>query len=305
MLLALWLLTPQAAAFAKRQKRIKPPQTTPAELLEYLGPDAVNSSLVAARPSPLGGYGVFAKTHIPKGAALARVPFRRCVTAAAAARDPKIGQNIRWLLRSRRDDGDTTIDKIAIAALLAHARFNADADHARDRWGTYVAALPWEEGFLATTLGTQVAELAGQGAAAYRLVASRTFGLAHHRVVAGDDEMASVLFRCLMVPFADLFNHPSPASLEASDDAFFAGHLPVEEACVNWHLESRDPGAVRRRCGVVTVELDDFVTVDAPSGTETPEGAELWCWYIGALPGEWDAAEERDFVERYGFHPFE
>ena len=95
MFAILLLLTPTCDAFAKRQKRIKPPQTTPAELLEYLGPEAVNSSLVAARPSPLGGYGVFAKAHIPRGAPLARVPFRRCVTAAAAARDPKIGAGPR------------------------------------------------------------------------------------------------------------------------------------------------------------------------------------------------------------------
>ena len=74
-----------------------------------------------------------------------------------------------------------------------------------------------------------------------------------------------------MVPFLDLFNHPSSATLPERLQSISVSGLAVQS----------------------------MVFVDAPSAFATPASQELWLWY------GYDAKDHGAFVEAYGFEPFD
>ena len=77
-----------------------------------------------------------------------------------------------------------------------------------------------------------------------------------------------------MVPFLDLFNHPSLGALEASGARERVGKASVFDSCVKWYLSDD-----RTR-----------VLVDAPSAFATP-ASQAWLWY------GYDAKDHGAFVE--------
>ncbi|KAJ1458276.1 hypothetical protein M885DRAFT_614626 [Pelagophyceae sp. CCMP2097] len=272
------------------------PAATALQLSEWLGPGVVEGC-VEARASPEcgGGLGVFSTRALEPGERLATVPLHKCIHAAAAAADPAIGQRCAALLRESalsHGDGPTRgAERLCTAAMLAHVAFgDADANRdAADKWGPYVASLPWALSDAADA--ADVAAVSGlacvaphQASAALALVRSRGLGLS--RRVSGLGEFEP---RHLIVPFLDLFNHPSVSALNAyGANGFFATSLPLSDSCVQWHV-TEDGGAV---------------SVDAPEGAQTPCFCELWVWYTGTLPHEWTEESTTEFVRQYGFDPF-
>ena len=219
-----------------------------------------DASLLAVRQSPTcDGVGVFAVRDVPPRARLAEIPLAACVTAAAAeAALPRGAARRAKLLakgKRRRADGYAA-RRDATRALLARLP-HAAAD---EPLAAYARSLPWfddaddiPERWLAET--RRCAELADASEArawgAVRLARSRAFDL-------GERGPA-------LVPFLDLFNHPTPGTADA---------------CVAWRV---DGGAV---------------VVDAPDAA-TPAGSELWNWY-----GDADEPREREaFIENFGFDP--
>lgn len=104
--------------------------------------------------------------------------------------------------------------------------------------------------------------------------------------------------RFVLVPLADMFNHPSLTALRGLSDmdggARFSGGQ-VTDACIAWSACFSASG-------------DGAVSIHAPpdkSGVR--EGEELWNWYCntgsGAETREGRDAEGRAFVAKYGFSP--
>ena len=169
-------------------------------------------------------------------------------------------------------------------ALLAYLRFGGTNETCAAQ-KAYVDSLPWaivedvelKDAWRPTIM--RIADRAGvaddDAAKAVQLSRSRGLDLG---TSAEDAERLHA-----MVPFRDLFNHPSLGALEASGARERVGKASVFDSCVRWYLSDD-----RTR-----------VLVDAPSAFATPASQELWLWY------GYDAKDHGAFVEAYGFEPFD
>lgn len=124
--------------------------------------------------------------------------------------------------------------------------------------------------------------------------------------------------RLILVPFLDLFNHPSASALAQQPDlgANFKKHS-INDACVNFFFEYPEAAAltsgeeveVDSACSARSVPDGVTMVVQAPWGMEVDAGEELWLWYGDAGFGEKSpeafhrAATE--FRTTYGFSPWE
>ena len=237
---------------------------------------AYDAALVEPRPSKAcgGGLGVFAVTEVPPGARLAEIPVEACLTADAA----------RAVLGGEGAESYAAQRELT-RALLAHLRFGNNQNETCAAQKAYVDSLPWaivedvelKDAWRPTIM--RIADRAGvaddDAARAVQLSRSRGLDLG---TSAEDAERLHA-----MVPFLDLFNHPSLGALEASGARERVGQASVFDSCVRWYLS------------------DDRSTVfvDAPSAFSTPPSQELWLWY------GYDAKDHGAFVEAYGFEPFD
>jgi len=136
---------------------------------------------------------------------------------------------------------------------------------------------------------------------------------------------------CVMVPWLDIFNHPSASALRAhgAAGAAFASAASRLAGCISWtaELEQRDAdkrddgdddgddggdededeelGRVRGR----RRSKPKAVVVRAPRELPVGAGDELWNWYESAgfgtsNPEEW-ARGEAQFLAQYGFSPWD
>ena len=235
-----------------------------------------DAALVEPRPSKAcgGGLGVFAVREVPPGARLAEIPVAACLTADAA----------RAVLGGEEAESYAAQRELT-RALLAHLRFGNTQNETCVAQKTYVDSLPWnivedvklKDAWRPTIM--RIADRAGvaddDAARAVQLSRSRALDLG---TSAEDAERLHA-----MVPFLDLFNHPSLSALEASGARERVGQASVFDSCVRWYLSDD-----RTR-----------VLVDAPSAFSTPPSQELWLWY------GYDAKDHEAFVEAYGFEPFD
>ena len=234
-----------------------------------------DAALVEPRPSKAcgGGLGVFAVTEVPPGARLAEIPVAACLTADAAR--AVLGGDEAESYAAQRE---------LTRALLAYLRFGGTNETCAAQ-KAYVDSLPWDgvedvklkDAWRPTIM--RIADRAGvaddDAARAVQLSRSRGLDLG---TSAEDAERLHA-----MVPFLDLFNHPSLGALEASGARERVGKASVFDSCVKWYLSDD-----RTR-----------VLVDAPSAFATPASQELWLWY------GYDAKDHEAFVEAYGFEPFD
>ena len=234
-----------------------------------------DAALVEPRPSKAcgGGLGVFAVTEVPPGARLAEIPVEACLTADAA----------RAFLGGEEAESYAAQRELT-RALLAYMRFGGTNETCAAQ-KAYVDSLPWDgvedvklkDAWRPTIM--RIADRAGvaddDAARAVQLSRSRGLDLG---TSAEDTERLHA-----MVPFLDLFNHPSLGALEASGARERVGKASVFDSCVRWYLSDD-----RTR-----------VLVDAPSAFATPASQELWLWY------GYDAKDHGAFVEAYGFEPFD
>ena len=116
------------------------------------------------------------------------------------------------------------------------------------------------------------------------LVSSRAFDLSP---CAGDGRCNLSDCLCVMVPFADLFNHPSPSALRQQSDggAAFRSTQPARNGCIRW-ASSLGPFQPRPIDG----QDAEGLTVRAPRSLTVGEGDEVWNLYAELAPA--DASEE-------------
>ena len=141
---------------------------------------------------------------------------------------------------------------------------------------------------------------------------------------------------CVLVPWLDIFNHPSASALRAhgAAGAAFASSASRSAACISWaaELEKRDDdqgddnddgddgdggdragdgdgGEELRRARERSRSAPKAIVVRAPRELAVGAGDELWNWYDSAgfgtsSPEEW-ARGEAQFLAQYGFSPWD
>ena len=282
-----------------------------------------------------GGIGVFAADSLVAGEELASVPFAACMSYRDAYEaDGDLGMAVRSKLRDDEAFGKASVGVAALLAYSHWApggeqerarwgeyldslpwavasvvaadgavAFERDAElrAADHQWRTLAAPPPQSlEESVARWRRLHVARARGYALgvqqlvdgrlpleacwAALWLVESRAFNLAPF---GGSS--------CVMVPFADCFNHPSASALAAygATGQAFATATNRSGACMTW-----------------TADLDRrSVAVRAPHALPVASGDEIWNWYDGAGFGagsldEW-ARGEAAFTAQYGFSPWE
>jgi len=150
-------------------------------------------------------------------------------------------------------------------------------------------------------------------------VASRAFDFSHswkeHSKICSvgdlfegnsEEDFSACTMSFVMVPFLDLFNHPSASALaQAGPSGAAFQQLSPKAACidvqVNFDLQSPGSGASSPSPG-------GCVSVSAPQVLPVNTGDELWNWYsnagFGSKTREEMANAVLEFKCSYGFNPW-
>jgi hypothetical protein len=149
------------------------------------------------------------------------------------------------------------------------------------------------------------------------LVASRAFDFSHSwkeesksrsesNSAEGHSDLSGCTMSFVMVPFLDLFNHPSASALaQAGLSGAAFQQLSPKAACidvkVNFDLQPSS-------CGAMASSPDACVSVLAPQELPVNPGDELWNWYsnagFGSKTREEMARAVLEFKCSYGFNPW-
>ena len=281
-----------------------------------------------------GGIGVFARQPLEPFAPIAAIPLDSCITAADACADVDVGPNIlRYLARSK---GQLGADAVAVASLLAHARFNAPSSSASARWGPYLDLLPWETrppSNLATTsddpLGLLLTEcyaselceldlladavhsvLGGSVSKsaclqALRVTASRCFSLARY---AGPKRRLAMppgaTADGVLVPLLDGFNHFSRSALAQVPSGGALARAPIRSSVIRWEFDET-AAAVRifapERPTPAGSELFNFYDFAGADSEFAPNSGFLDLQTSRLLTSLWPGGKQREWAEGEAF----
>lgn len=245
-----------------------------------------------------GGRGVYAARDLQRNDELARVPFASILGAEAAAE--ALGARA-FLDTETRAGNEKSAKRVLVAAALAAAYVGVEACA---RWRPHARSLDWGDDARDSLRKHPVERCRRGDVEPDALLAETLRGLMEaagyvQQLTPVDDDIAFracllVLTRALdlthlradldpaLVPFADLFNHPSAATLPARMQSVPVSGLAVQS----------------------TADGEDFV-VRAPRDFDPRCGDELYNWYGNAGHGQqstqgWREAEDKFFYQ-YGF----
>ena len=301
-----------------------------AELVDWLGVASVSPNVVIATSDACGGgAGVFAMRSVEPQSILATIPLGKCISAASACEDDAIGAACTEFLEAQTSQPPRAVEGAILAAFLSHIHAGPEDSAARARFGPYVSSLPWAMGSEHPLIAAHEAEsleAAGVSVDPRRLAAAEATARAAHDILGGSvpesdcfrvtvlvgsrafncarlwnqlarrDQPQLPLSRCLLlIPFMDIFNHPSFSALAAAldDGANFKRHT-ISDGCVEFDYR------------VTTSSVE--VVITAPRALRATAGEELYNWYgnagFGAPTSEERAEAAADFEATYGFNPW-
>ena len=295
------------------------------------------------------GSGVFAtQRRLAPFEPIATIPLSACITAQDACSDREIGRSVVEYLREHSEM--LGANAVGVASLLAHARFGTSsaAHNAKARWRPYLDSLPWDAplppvaitppqddalgALVATEYADQVSELDRLATAvhevlgrridkafcrqAFQLAASRCFSLApfirsdgRHRKIAPSTADG------VLVPFLDVFNHPSRRALAQTRIGSKFARTPLREIVCRWAYEDV-VSAVRVYAPGEPPALGDelYNMYDLAGADEVfrPNSDFLGLQTERLLAATWSDARLREWAEgeaffraRFGFSPWD
>ena len=259
-----------------------------------------------------GGFGVYASRDLENGEELARVPMASVLgaTRAAAALGPEAEA---FLAAETRAGRGKDAQAVLVAAALAKAYASDEPEGPFVPWAAHAATLPWgRPGDVSDSLAAHPTLAAWRGeapepddqlrAVVAELDAAVTYVAGFGEIDDGDVARRAVLLvltrafdlshleaslDVALVPFADLFNHPSASAMRRNPKL----------------LNVKITGAA-----VQSTRQGDDLVVRAPKAAVLHAGDELFNWYSNAGFGA-DGADawrrsENAFLYQYGFSPW-
>ena len=259
-----------------------------------------------------GGFGVYAARDLENGEELARVPMASVLGAkrAAAALGPEAEA---FLAAETRAGRGKDAQAVLVAAALAKAYASDEPRGPFVPWAAHAATLPWgRPGDVSDSLAAHPTLAAWRGeapepddqlrAVVAELDAAVAYVAGFGEIDDGDVARRAVLLvltrafdlshleaslDVALVPFADLFNHPSASAMRRNPKL----------------LNVKITGAA-----VQSTRQGDDLVVRAPKAAVLHAGDELFNWYSNAGFGA-DGADawrrsENAFLYQYGFSPW-